>query len=66
MSKHRDNATIVELGSSGVVILYVVVKRVVDEPLLGDCDAVVGVDRGMNFLAVATNQNDKTMFYDGR
>jgi IS605 OrfB family transposase len=46
--------------------LHVTVKREVEEPHSVDCDAIVGVDRGMNFLAVATNQNDEAMFYKGR
>ena len=46
--------------------LYVTVKREIDEPNLTECDAVIGVDRGMNFLAVATDQNDKTLFCKGR
>ena len=46
--------------------LHVTVKREVAEPLPIDCDAIVGVDRGMNFLAVATNQDDEAMFYKGR
>lgn len=46
--------------------LHVIVKRPVDEPNLTECDAIIGVDRGMNFLAVATNQDDKTVFFKGR
>ena len=61
-----------EFGSAELVptrkgyFLHVVVKRAVDEPMIQDCDAVIGVDRGMNFLAVATNPNDEAMFYKGR
>ena len=46
--------------------LHVTVKRAIDEPTLTECDAIIGVDRGMNFLAVATDQDDKTMFFKGR
>lgn len=46
--------------------LHVTVKRAIDEPNLTECDAIIGVDRGMNFLAVATNQDDKAMFFKGR
>ncbi|MFX4303017.1 RNA-guided endonuclease InsQ/TnpB family protein [Alicyclobacillus tolerans] len=46
--------------------LHVTVKRAIDEPNLTECDAMIGVDRGMNFLAVATNQDNKTMFFKGR
>ncbi len=46
--------------------LHVTVKRAIDEPNLTECDAIIGVDRGMNFLAVATNQDGKAMFFKGR
>lgn len=46
--------------------LHVTVKHEIDEPRLTECDAIIGVDRGMNFLAVATNQDDKAMFFKGR
>lgn len=46
--------------------LHVTVKREAVEPFSNDCDAVIGVDRGMNFLAVATNQNDEAVFFRGR
>ncbi len=61
-----------EFGSAELVptrkgyALHVVVKRAMDEPIPQACDAVIGVDRGMNFLAVATNHHDETMFYKGR
>lgn len=46
--------------------LHVTVKREISEPRLTECNAIIGVDRGMNFLAVATNQDDKAMFFKGR
>lgn len=46
--------------------LHMTVKRQIEEPSLSECDAIIGVDRGMNFLAVATNQNDKALFCKGR
>ncbi len=46
--------------------LHVTVKYEIVEPRLTECDAIIGVDRGMNFLAVATNQDDKAMFFKGR
>ncbi len=45
--------------------LHVTVKHEVNEPNLTECNAIIGVDRGMNFLAVATNQEDKAMFFKG-
>ncbi len=46
--------------------LHVTVKCEIAEPLSSECDAMIGVDRGMNFLAVATNQIDEVMFFKGR
>lgn len=46
--------------------LHVTVKRVMEEPDIHACDAVIGVDRGMNFLAVATDQNDRAFFFRGK
>lgn len=46
--------------------LHVTVKRQIEEPTLSVCDAIIGADRGMNFLAVATNQHDQALFCKGR
>ena len=42
------------------------VKRAVNEPNLTECKTMIGVDRGLNFLAVATNQDDIAQFFKGR
>ena len=45
--------------------LHVMIKCEVDEPTFTECNVVIGVDRGMNFLAVAINQDDKALFCKG-
>jgi IS605 OrfB family transposase len=57
------SATLVK--RKGVFWLHVVFSREVDEPLVEEARTVIGVDRGMNYLAVAHAPDGRTIFHGG-
>ncbi|MFX1251890.1 MAG: RNA-guided endonuclease InsQ/TnpB family protein [Promethearchaeota archaeon] len=58
------SATLTE-RQDGKYFLYIVVEKDIGELDPSTCDEVVGVDVGMNFIAVTSDTANQTLFYGG-
>jgi hypothetical protein len=70
MEKYFDGAwrfgTATLVHKKGKFYLHINVKREISETETGEIKNIVGVDTGMNFLAVAVDSKDRAKFFGGR
>ena len=70
MEKYFDGGwrfgTATLVHKKGKFFLHINVKSEIVEAEIGNIKNIVGVDTGMNFLAVAVDSRDKTKFFGGR
>lgn len=61
----KVKSSVLTIRKDGVILLYVVVEKEIPPTSFLNKDGVVGVDVGMNFVAVTTDTTDTSRFYGG-
>lgn len=58
-------SAILTIRNDGVILLNIAIETEIEETTFLNKDGVVGIDLGINFLAVTTDTNENTDFYGG-
>lgn len=61
----RIKSAILTVRKGGVIFLNVAIEKEIEETSFLHKDGVIGIDLGINFIAVATDTDDHTDFYGG-
>jgi putative transposase len=58
-------ASLTERQRDGKLFLHIAIEKDLPDIPLNQCDGMIGTDLGINFVAVTTDTQDHTRFYDG-